>query len=510
MTPSEGRAIMVQGTASHVGKSVLVAGFCRLFRQEGLRVAPFKAQNMSLNSFATPDGREIGRAQAVQAEAAGVPPSFHMNPILLKPEGNARSQVVVNGRVYATMGAAAYHRATETLWPHVEASLNHLLRSFDLVILEGAGSPVEVNLRDSDIVNMRVAQAARAPVILVADIDRGGVFASLVGTLELLDPEDRARVAGVVVNKFRGDPRLFDSGVAFLEKRLQRPVLGVVPWIDDLGIAEEDSLGLPSARGDARGPANGPAEGGGLVDVAVIRLPHIANFDDLDLLACHPAATLRYVDSSVSLGSPDVIVLPGTKTTRADLDFLWRTGLGSAIQEHAARGGAVLGICGGFQMLGKRIEDPSGVEGPAGSSDGLGLLDVTTTFAPEKATAQVQGRLEPSRGLFEHGAGTAFTGYEIHMGQTRVGTEPLSSVQFEGEAPRHDGAVSPDGWVAGTYVHGLLKNAHVVGTLVANLAARRGTTSATALPRADPYDRLADVLRTSLNIPVLRVIAGLA
>jgi adenosylcobyric acid synthase len=258
-----------------------------------------------------------------------------------------------------------------------------------------------------------------------------------------------------------------------------------------------------------RREARGTADGDERLDVAVIRLPHIANFDDFDLLACHPSVTLRYVDSCEALGTPDLIVLPGTKTTRADLAFLWRTGLGREIQEHARREGAVLGICGGFQMLGRQIDDPSGVEGPAGRSDGLGLLEVMTKFAPKKATAQVQGWLKPSRGLFEHGADAAFTGYEIHMGQTHVGSEPLASIQAGDGATGHDGAVSPDGWVVGTYVHGLLKNANVVAALVANLAARRGSRAAAAPQPSDPYDRLADVLRRSLNIPLLRQLAGL-
>ena len=318
---------MVQGTASHVGKSVLAAGLCRLFHQRGIRVAPFKAQNMALNSFATQEGGEIGRAQAVQAEAAGLAPSVAMNPILLKPEGDARSQVIVRGKVLGTMDAAEYHRHKEKLWPVVEETLHRLLREYELVIIEGAGSPVEVNLNDADIVNMRVAQAANAPVILVADIDRGGVFASLVGTMDLLEPEERSLVAGVVVNKFRGDPALFTPGVEFIEQRLGRPVLGVVPWIDDLGLPEEDSLGIPLAEFRVLSSAE--------LDIVVIRLPHMANFDDFDPLRRRPGVNVRFVERTTDLGEPDLIILPGTKTTRADLEFVRQSGLESAILAHA-------------------------------------------------------------------------------------------------------------------------------------------------------------------------------
>ncbi len=496
---------MVQGTASHVGKSVLVAGLCRLFRQEGLHVAPFKAQNMALNSFATPDGREIGRAQAAQAEAAGVPPTADMNPILLKPEGASRSQVVVDGRVYGTLSAREYDAHKEQLWPLVAASLDRLLAEYDLVIIEGAGSPVEMNLRTSDIVNMRVAHAADAPVLLVADIDRGGVFAALVGTMTLLPSEERARVVGFVVNKFRGDPSLFTSGVEFLEERLERPVLGVVPWIDELAIAEEDSLGMPRANG----PELPNRDAAGLVDVAVIRLPRMANFDDFAPLANHPGVQLRYVARAEDFGSPDLVILPGTKTTRADLQFVRDGGLDTRITAHAAGGGAVLGICGGYQMLGQRIEDPAGLDGAPGASPGLGLLAATTHYAREKATVQVRGRVIAVGSCFARAAGVDFTAYEIHLGRTEADEAPLFTASRAGEPPRPEGAVSRSGQVLGTYLHGLFANPALVDALVTSLAARKGIAVPAAPPRRDPYDRLAEVLRGALAMDQLRALAGL-
>ncbi len=499
-----GRALMVQGTSSHVGKSILVTGLCRLFRQDGLRVAPFKSQNMALNSFATPDGREIGRAQATQAEAARIAPTVDMNPILLKPEGNRHSQVVVAGKVYGSLSAREYDEHKETLWPVVEASLNRLLDAYDLVVIEGAGSPVEMNLRATDIVNMRVAHAADAPVLLVADIDRGGIFAALVGTMELLEADERARIAGFIVNKFRGDPSLFTPGVDFLEQRLDRPVFGVVPWIEALGIAEEDSLGLPSATraGAVLDERNA------LIDIALIRLPRIANFDDFAPLTSHPAVHVRYVAGVEDFGAPDLVILPGTKTTRADLEFVRDQRLDTRITAHAQRGGAILGICGGYQMLGERIDDPDGIDGPAGATAGLGLLAATTHFAREKATVQVRGRLATGAGLFATAAGADFTAYEIHMGRTEAEETPLFTITRNGEAPRPEGAVSRGGRVLGTYLHGLFANPELVEALVSALAARKGLTVPLAPARRDPYDHLADELRGALAMDRLRALVG--
>jgi adenosylcobyric acid synthase len=491
---------------------MLTAGLCRLFHQEGFRVAPFKAQNMALNSFATPDGGEIGRAQAVQAEAACVVPSVAMNPILLKPEGHARSQVVVSGKVLTTMDAAEYHRRKEELWPVVEASLCGLLDEYDLVVMEGAGSPVEVNLRDADIVNMRVARAVSAPVLLVADIDRGGVFASLVGTMELLEPGERDLIAGFIINKFRGDPELFAPGVAFIEARLEKPVLGVVPWIDELGLAEEDSLGV-SGFG-FRVPSSKLARSSGSelgtryseLDVVVIRLPHMANFDDFDPLRRRPGVCVRFVERFEDFGQPDLVVIPGTKTTRADLDFMRARGLDVAVIGHADGGGCTFGICGGYQMLALRIDDPDGIEGPPGSSEGLALLPGVTRYELAKRTVQVRGSVVCDRGPLGGAIGSPVAGYEIHMGTTVAeGPEIISLVDASGSRP--DGARSDDGHTVGTYLHGLFHNPQLREAVVTWLAARRGVALPPSPPSTDPYDRLAATLRSSLDFDRVRQIA---
>jgi adenosylcobyric acid synthase len=498
-----GRAIMVQGTASHVGKSVLTAGLCRLFRQEGLRVAPFKSQNMALNSFVTREGHEIGRAQAVQAEAARVEPTVDMNPILLKPEGNRRSQVVILGRVYGSMDAAEYYQHKTEFWPLVETSLQRLMDAYDVVVVEGAGSPVEVNLKEQDIVNMRVAKHLRAPVILVADIDRGGVFASLVGTMELLEPSERELVAGFIINKFRGDPALFEPGVTFLEQRLGRPVLGVVPWLLDLGLAEEDSQGLPAS---AQRTLRDVSTESGSLDVVVLRLPHIANFDDFDPFARTPSVRLRYVDRAVDFGQPDLVILPGTKTTLSDLAFLRGQGLDRCVMEHAGQGKMVVGICGGFQMLCERIEDPEGIDGMPGSVLGLGLLPGVTHYETEKATVQVAGRLLARTGPLAVAAGQYITGYEIHMGYTVSSAPPL--VQMTSGA-RMDGAVSADGMVLGTYLHGLFHNSAVLTSFMQALGVPSAPAFAHVDHGPDPYDRLAGELRSALRVEhLIKLVTG--
>ncbi|MBM3947257.1 MAG: cobyric acid synthase, partial [SAR202 cluster bacterium] len=466
------RVIMVQGTASHVGKSVLVTALCRILRQDGFRVAPFKAQNMSNNSYVTPEGGEIGRAQAAQAEAAGVEPSVQMNPVLLKPEADSRSQVVLLGKPLVTASAREYYGMKTRLWEVVTRSLDSLRSRYDVVVVEGAGSPAEVNLRENDIVNMRVARHANAPVLLVADIDRGGVFASLIGTMDLLEPEERALVRGLVVNKFRGDPSLFTSGVAFLERRTGVPVAGVLPYYREIRIPEEDSVALEQR------PAPRPA----VLDVAVVRLPRISNFDDVDPLAREPAVSLRYVESADELGSPDLVIIPGSKSTVADLDWLRRTGVAEGIEALARRGTAVIGICGGYQMLGRRILDPSGAESPVGESDGLGLLRVTTTFAVTKQTHRVRASvLPPSMGLLS-GVDTPdaceVMGYEIHMGHTarEEDERPAFRLLERSGAPSEelDGAVSESGWVLGCYIHGLFHNGPLRGALVRTLCERKG------------------------------------
>jgi adenosylcobyric acid synthase len=503
---------MLQGTASSVGKSLLCAGLCRLLRQDGYRVAPFKAQNMALNSFATPEGREIGRAQAVQAAAAGIAPHVDMNPILLKPEAESRSQLVLMGAPAGSMSARDYFRRRLELWPYVTGALDRLRAAYDVVVIEGAGSPAEVNLRAHEIVNMRVAAHAGAPVLLVGDIDRGGVMAALLGTLDLLRPDERRLVKGLIVNRFRGDVSLFRDGVDFLEARSGLPVLGVVPYVPDLKIADEDAVALE------RRP-RGRAVPGTAVDVVVIRLPHIANFDDFAPLEAEPGVGLRYVDDPDDLGWPDVVVLPGTKSTAADLDWLRRRRLAERVVGLAAAGSLVLGICGGYQMLGRRLADHEGVEGPPGLVvDGLGLLPVETSFRGEKTTRQVTGRVAPLPGPLAGAAGSPVVAYEIHMGESRVVTHagrplPNAPAFVLGDA-RPDGCAGPGGTVLGTYLHGLLDNAPVRRAILSWAAARGGrgldTTGGPAVEAEREYDRLAAALRASLDVGRLYDIAGLA
>jgi adenosylcobyric acid synthase len=505
------RVLMIQGTASSVGKSLLCTGLCRLLHQDGFRVAPFKAQNMALNSFATPEGLEIGRAQAVQAEAAGIPPHVDMNPILLKPEAESRSQVVVLGKPAGTLSARDYFRRKLDLWPVVTAALDRLRAAYDVVVIEGAGSPAEVNLRDREIVNMRVARYAGAPVLLAGDIDRGGVIAALVGTLDLLLPEERALVKGLIVNRFRGDPSLFIDGVRFLEQRTGVPVLGVVPYLPDLRISDEDSVALEARR-------HGRPISDHLVDVAVVHLPHIANFDDFAPLEAEPAAAVRYVEHGRDLDWPDVLILPGTKSTVADLEWLRCTRLAERVTGLAAAGTPVLGICGGYQMLGQRICDPLHVESDHAEVPGLGLLPIETSFLPHKATRQVRGRIIAGAGPLAGARGAAVTAYEIHMGQSALlegEVRPVVALEAE-SGERLDGCTDAGGTVIGTYLHGLFDNAPVRRALLEWVARRKGL-ALDAIPNApdEPerrraaYDRLAAALREALDVQRLYQIIGL-
>jgi adenosylcobyric acid synthase len=456
---------MVQGTSSSVGKSLLTAALCRIFARRGVRVAPFKAQNMSNNAAVCADGCEIGRAQALQAAAAFIEPSADLNPILLKPEGQARSQVIVRGRLWQTLGARDFYKRKAELWSVVTAALDRLREEYELVIAEGAGSPVELNLRDGDIVNMAVARYAQASVLLVGDIDRGGVFAQILGTLWLLPPEERALVRGLVINKFRGDPGLFTDGVRLLEQRGSVPVLGIVPYLNDLILPEEDAVALDGRAGSVgrvmrRPPLRSQDEPRSPVfDLVIIRLPHIANFDDFDPLRAEPGVQIRYVDTASALGEPDAILLPGTKTTMADLAWLKAAGLDDAIRERATAGMAVAGICGGYQMLGCHIFDPYHVESSAEATTGLGLLPVETTFARTKSTHQVRARITGGPGWLADLAGTEISGYEIHAGTTVRETSWLEIIERSGrEVGVSDGAVAGAGRVWGCYVHGLFAN----------------------------------------------------
>ena len=451
------RALMILGTASHVGKSLLTVGLGRIFSDEGIRVAPFKAQNMSLNSAATPDGREIGRAQALQAEACRVTPCAEMNPILIKPSSDTGSQIVLLGRVWGQVTASDYHqRRVEDLFPAVLESYRTLAARHDLMLLEGAGSPAEINLRKHDIVNMRMAHAANAACLLVGDIDRGGVFAALLGTIELLDPEDRARIRGFVINKFRGDAELLRPGVEMMEQRLGIPCAGVVPFLRDLGLEEEDSVAMDDRRSAKRvwqyaenatekmGPPDRPLR------VGVIAVPHMANFTDFDALAMEPSVSLAFLEDPAQASLADVLILPGSKQTLDDLLWIQERGFARFLATYA---GLLIGICGGFQMLGLSLEDPSGVEsaGVPRTMPGLGQLPVRTIMRDKKT-------VRPAAGRALLWGGFSFSGYEIHMGETLYenGAEPFAEILRECEPqPILDGAVALSGRVWGTYIHGL-------------------------------------------------------
>ncbi len=498
---------MVQGTMSSVGKSLTVAALCRIFREDGWRVAPFKAQNMALNSFATRDGREVGRAQAMQADAAGVDVTVEMNPVLIKPEADAVAQIVVMGKPWARLPAGEYMRRRSELWEIVTQALDSLRAQYDVVVVEGAGSPAELNLRGGDLVNMAIAAYADAPVLLTGDIDRGGIFAQLLGTHMLLEESERRLVKGFIVNKFRGEPRLFEDGVRILEEKSGVPVLGVMPFIHDLHIADEDSVELDA-------PTRGE-QARALLDIAVVRLPHMSNFDDFDPLRGEADVAVRFVDRVEDLHTPpDLVILPGTKTTSADFEFLRARGLAARIVKLAEQGTPVLGICGGYQMLGTDIHDPLHTESGAEHVSGLGLLPTVTSFAADKQTVRTRGHIAVDRGLFAHARGRQVTGYEIHMGQTQVQGEPLIHVAARGDqaADASDGAVDASGWVAGTYFHGLFDDDGLRDTLLTNLAARRHAERGTAAPfdREAMYARIAQVARRNLRMDEIYALAGLA
>ncbi len=489
------KTVMIQGTASSVGKSIIVTALCRIFRQDGYRVAPFKSQNMALNSFVTPEGGEIGRSQAVQAEAAGIVPSVYMNPVLLKPEADARSQVIVLGKVTDSLEARRYYERTPYLMEIIEDSLARLRAAYDIVVIEGAGSAAEINLKEREIVNMRVARIANTPVLLVGDIDRGGVFASVVGTLELLDEEEKELIKGIIVNKFRGDMELLRPGLHFLEGRIGKPVLGVIPYFRGITIAQEDSVYL-----DER-PTRRATDA---LDIAIIRLPHISNYDDFDPLEGQ-GGTVRYITELAELGEPDLIILPGTKSTIADLAYLRQQGLARAIVRLAEAGTPVIGICGGYQMLGKTVHDRYGIESSEGSVAGLGLLENETVFEPVKTTTQITAEVIADSGLLEGLKGIEITGYEIHMGQTgNQNCPPAFRVLKtpQGKADYFDGAVSSDRLVFGTYIHGLFHNDAFLHAFWRRLGQLRGLSVATAvsIDKEAHYDKLADLVRQNLDM----------
>ncbi|MEQ8965361.1 MAG: cobyric acid synthase [Azospirillaceae bacterium] len=484
-------AIMLQGTGSDVGKSLLAAGLCRVFARRGRAVRPFKPQNMSNNAAVTADGGEIGRAQALQARACGVPLSVHMNPVLLKPQSEIGAQVVVQGKIFGNAKAAEYTKLKPTLMASVLDSFERLAAGADLIVVEGAGSAAEVNLRAGDIANMGFAEAADLPVLLVADIDRGGVIASIVGTAALLPPVERARLAGYVVNRFRGDVTLFKSGIDILEAETGLESFGVVPWFADAAkLPAEDAMAVAGADTTAAG-TDRP------IRVAVLALPRISNFDDLDPLRAEPDVAVSFVHPGEALpGDIDLAIIPGSKATRSDLEFLVAQGWDIDLSAHVRRGGAVLGICGGYQMLGTRVADPDGVEGPAGETAGLGLLEVETALGGDKRLVAVTGR--------ERLSGETIAGYEIHVGRTEGPGTARAMLDLETGA---DGAVSADGRVMGCYVHGLFAADGFRHAFLARLLDRVASAVAYEALVEDVLDRLADHLEANLAVDRLLAVA---
>lgn len=479
------KAIMIQGTMSNAGKSFFAAALCRIFRQDGYFCAPFKSQNMALNSCITADGSEIGRAQAMQAEAAGIEPSVLMNPVLLKPTTDVGSQIIVNGRAVGNMTAAEYFSHKKELVPSIMSAYEQLAAQHDIIVIEGAGSPVELNLKSDDIVNMGMAKLAEAPVLLVGDIDRGGVFAQLLGTLNLLERNEQELVRGLVVNKFRGDKSLFGSGVEILEKMGGKPVLGVVPYIR-CDIEDEDSL---SRRLDNRVPE-------GIIDIAVIRLPKISNFTDFDVFSQYEGVSVRYVTKYTQLENPDMIIIPGTKSTILDMKWLRESGMEAMIKKCASRGIPVFGICGGYQMLGEKISDPCASE-CGGSIDGMGLLKCSTVFGSEKTQAQTSGSFLNANGFFSCLNGAEFSGYEIHMGRTESREESMLSC---------GGAYN--GNVGGCYIHGIFDSPQVSERLVKQLFKDKGIPFAGGeadrrLYKERQFDILAEGVRSNINMELL-------
>jgi adenosylcobyric acid synthase len=515
----QARSLMVLGTASHVGKSILAAALCRIFARSGIRVAPFKAQNMSLNSAATIDGFEIGRAQALQAEAAGLFATRDMNPILLKPDSNRSCQIIVQGRVWKNLSAGEYNlNRVKELFPIVLESYHRLAGQYDLVILEGAGSPAEINLKETDIVNMRMAAAADAACLLVADIDRGGVFASLVGTLELLTADERDRVRGFAINKFRGDLSLLTPGIVEVEKKLRKPCVGVVPYLRDLGLDEEDSVGLES-RHRTSAPLESWVEQedkARSLRIAVVQLPYLSNFTDFDALASEPTVSLQFVQKPQQVEQADVIILPGTKQTSPDLQWLRDSGFAEAIAALSS-GKLIVGICGGMQMMGRTLSDPHLMEG-GGQTSGLGLLPIDTTMLQEKITAQVTASLISDQLFGIHHAERCTSGYEIHLGETAyiAGSKPVFELRrcHAPEVAIADGAQSADGRIWGTYVHGLFDNdafRHAflrTARIACNLHAS-GNFAFRAAERQRKIDDLADSVESSLAMSAIREWIGL-
>ncbi len=509
--------LMLQGTGSSVGKSALVAGLCRLFFRRGVKVAPFKAQNMALNSFITPAGAEIGRAQAVQAEACGLAPEADMNPVLIKPNSDIGAQVIIHGKPIGNMSAAAYHDYKETAWQAVTASLERLRRQYELIIIEGAGSPAEINLRDKDIVNMGLATRVDAPVLLIGDIDKGGVFASLVGTMELLEEPERDLIKGFIVNKFRGDPELLQSGLETISARCGVPFVGVVPWFGrEIYLPEEDGVALenPNRRDGVR---EADPRGGHDLAVGVIKLSHISNFTDFDPLLQAPGVRLDYLDPAAVLTGYDLLILPGSKNTIEDLIHLQSVDLPRRLIAFAEAGGAVVGICGGYQMLGESLSDPQMIESGRGAISGIGLLPVKTEMEPEKVTVQCRARVVSQ--IF--GVDLKVYGYEIHQGRTTALSSADSFLQVvEADGSTHsDGTVTAGGRIWGTYMHGIFDDDGFRNAYLNWLRERRsgGSQSFSGEVVGGSYQErkeeglnsLADLLLKSLDMAMIDRLVGL-
>ncbi len=501
---TKAKAIMLQGTSSNVGKSVLGTALCRIFYQDGFRTAPFKAQNMALNSAVTPDGGEIGRAQAAQAEAAGIKPTVDMNPILIKPKQDMHSQIIVRGKPLGDMSAKDYrNKYLPTAEGVVLESLNKLKEEYEVLVIEGAGSPAEVNLKDKDIVNMKTAELADAPVLLVADIDRGGIFASIIGTLELLEPHERERVKGLIINKFRGDIDLFKPGIDFLEEKTGIPVLGVIPYMHDHGIDEEDSVGLSRYK-DNENP-HAP------IQIAVIQLPRISNFTDINPFLSLPETGVRFVKKGQPIGEVDAVIIPGTKNTILDLIYLKEQGYDKEIQKLKEEGKYIIGIGGGYQILGEKLLDPKGMEAGTGigSQDGLGLLPCITTYDEQENTNQVEAKILADIGIWKELKGQSVTGYEIYMGHMEINGNDqlfLEITQRSGQKVSvYDGNYAEKGKVFGTHIHGFFDNANIMLAFINSIRAEKGLEllkepDLEIYQKEKNYDRAADLVRKSLDM----------
>lgn len=493
------KAIMIQGTMSNAGKSLLAAGLCRIFKQDGYRVAPFKSQNMALNSYITEEGLEMGRAQVMQAEAAGIKPSVLMNPILLKPTNDVGSQVIVNGEVLGNMSARDYFKYKHKLIPDIMKAYRKLEEENDIIVIEGAGSPAEINLKQEDIVNMGMAKMAKAPVLLVGDIDRGGVFAQLIGTVMLLEEDEKEMVKGLIINKFRGDKSILDTGVAMLEEKSGIPVVGVAPYMN-LQVEDEDSL---TERFNGAGEV-------GLIDIAVIRVPRISNFTDFNPLESMPGVSLRYVKQVSELKDPDMIILPGTKNTMEDLQWMRQSGMEAAVLKQAAKGKIIFGICGGYQMLGETLSDPYGIEA-GGTMKGMGLLPMDTVFENEKTRTRVSGTFTQVEGELRELSGVQLEGYEIHMGVTSLKDTARSLTTIQDHAASQerkcDGVYEKN--IYGTYVHGVFDREEVAKAVIRALGRRKGidTEEITGMDfqefKETQYDLLAAELRKHLNMEAI-------